>query len=80
MDLMDCRNEIDKIDQQIVQLFEQRMDIAKKVAEYKKSIGKQVLDPAREQQKIEAVMALCCNDFNRHGVRELFTVRNDHGE
>lgn len=73
MDLMDCRNEIDKIDQQIVQLFEQRMDIAKKVAEYKKSIGKQVLDPAREQQKIEAVMALCCNDFNRHGVRELFT-------
>lgn len=36
MDLMDCRNEIDKIDQQIVQLFEQRMDIAKKVAEYKK--------------------------------------------
>lgn len=73
MDLQECRKEIDKIDKQIVELFEQRMEIAKKVAEYKKSIGKEVLDVAREKQKIESVTSLCSNDFNRHGVQELFT-------
>lgn len=73
MDLQQCREEIDKIDKQMVELFEQRMVIAKNVAEYKRSTGKEVLDLAREQQKIEAVMALTNNEFNRHGVAELFT-------
>lgn len=73
MDLQECRREIDKIDKQIVELFEQRMEISKKVAEYKISIGKEVLDLAREQQKIDSVMELCSNVFNRHGVQELFT-------
>lgn len=72
MDLQQCRDEIDRIDKEIVKLFEERMEISKNVAEYKKSTGKEVLDRAREKQKIEAVTALSSNDFNRHGISELF--------
>ena len=34
-DLETCRKEIDAIDQQIIQLFEQRMNVAKDVVTYK---------------------------------------------
>lgn len=73
IDLQKCREEIDQIDQKIVDLFEKRMKVSMKVAEYKIGTGKQVLDQAREQQKLDAVEALVEGEFNRHGVREIFT-------
>ncbi len=73
VDLQKCREDIDKIDRQIVELFEQRMKVSTAVAEYKISTGKQVLDKEREEQKLNAVEALVTSEFNRHGVRELFS-------
>ena len=35
MDLTQLRKDIDEIDRQLVELYEQRMDICKRVAEYK---------------------------------------------
>ena len=40
MDLTDLREQIDGIDQQIVELYERRMDISRQVAEYKIETGK----------------------------------------
>lgn len=71
-DLTELRQEIDRIDREIVRLFEQRMDVCRKVAEYKIANGKKVLDRSREQQKLESLGALAHGDFNRHGVQELF--------
>ena len=71
-DLAELRLEIDKIDRQMVELFEQRMGISREVAEYKVAVGKRILDKERENQKIEAVNALTHNEFNRHGVEELY--------
>ena len=71
-DLAELRLEIDKIDRQMVELFEQRMDVSREVAEYKVSVGKRILDKERENQKIEAVKALTHSEFNRHGVEELY--------
>ncbi|MDD3659873.1 MAG: prephenate dehydratase [Lachnospiraceae bacterium] len=71
-DLSDLRNKIDEIDQNIVSLYEQRMDISKKVAEYKISTGKKVFDQEREAAKLRSVKELTHNDFNKHGVEELF--------
>ena len=51
-DLERYRDEIDEIDSEIVRLFEKRMKVSEEVAEYKIKTGKQVLDPARESQKI----------------------------
>ena len=49
LDLNEIRNNIDKIDSQLVELFEERMKLTTEVAEYKIETGKKVLDPAREK-------------------------------
>ncbi len=71
-DLSKCRSEIDEIDRQLVELYEKRMEVSEKVAAYKIATGKKVLDQEREKQKLEVVQALAGNDFNKHGVKELF--------
>ncbi len=72
MDLLELRERIDTIDAQIVELYEQRMEISRQVAEYKISTGKRVLDRQREQEKLSRVRALTHNEFNSCGIRELF--------
>ena len=46
-DLLDIRKDIDKIDEQIVKLYEERMKLTSDVAEYKINTGKQVFDKER---------------------------------
>lgn len=72
MDLLELRNQIDEIDEQIVQLYEKRMDISSQVADYKIENGKKVFDREREAQKLQKVRSLTHNDFNSHGIQELF--------
>lgn len=72
LDLQKLREEIDKIDKQIVNLYESRMDICKKVAEYKIETGKKVFDRVREEEKIRKVKALTSDEFNSRAVEELF--------
>lgn len=71
-DLQESRKEIDHIDNEIVKLFERRMDVCKDVAEYKLSTGKAVLDRKRELDKIMTLKGKATNDFYAHGVEELF--------
>ncbi len=54
-DLLEIRNRIDSIDAQICDLFAQRMDCTREVAEYKKSVGKPILDRGRERAKLADV-------------------------
>ena len=72
MDLLELRGRIDEIDQQIVALYEKRMEVSEQVAKYKIETGKRVFDKAREEEKIQKVKSLTHNDFNSHGVEELF--------
>lgn len=72
MDLSALREQIDEIDGRIVELYESRMEAARQVAEYKIENGKQVFDKAREEEKLSRVKALTHNEFNSHGVGELF--------
>ena len=72
MDLLQLRDQIDEIDQKIVELYERRMDVCKQVAEYKIENGKKVFDRQREQEKLNKVKSLTHNEFNGHGVVELF--------
>ncbi len=72
MDLAGLREQIDAIDSQIVELYEKRMDISRQVAEYKIETGKKVFDKAREEEKLRNVKALTHNEFNSHGIEELF--------
>lgn len=72
IDLEKLRSEIDVIDRQIVDLFEKRMKICGEVAEFKIETGKKVFDRDREKSKIETLTQLTHNDFNKHGIEELF--------
>ena len=71
-DLQELRKQIDQIDQEMVRLFEARMDVCRQVAEYKIANGKKVLDRSRELEKLDTLGGMAHNDFNRHGIRELF--------
>ena len=55
MDIKELRNEIDQIDDQIVKLFGQRMDVASRIADYKKEHNLPIFVPAREREKLQDV-------------------------
>lgn len=73
MDLTEIRKQLDQIDSRIVELYTERMNICREVAEYKIATGKPVLDKKRERQKIETVSNLAPAEY-RQGVEELFTL------
>ena len=72
MDLLELRDKLDVIDEQIVELYERRMEICRQVAEYKIGVGKKVFDKQREMEKLAKVKSLTHNEFNSHGIEELF--------
>lgn len=53
MDLMDYRQIMDDIDDQLVALFRQRMETVREIAAYKKEHGLPVLDALRERAKVK---------------------------
>ena len=73
MDLSQLRGEIDRIDSQIVELYEQRMEVSSAIADYKIANGKKVFDKEREKEKIQAVKSLTHSEFNSIGIEELFS-------
>lgn len=59
MDLLDLRKKIDEIDDKIIPLLLERMDISKKVAEYKVKNGLPVLNEKREKEILDDVREKC---------------------
>jgi chorismate mutase/prephenate dehydratase len=51
--LEECRLKIDAIDNEIIRLYEERMEAVKDIAEYKIENGLEVLDPSREKTMLE---------------------------
>lgn len=56
--LEELRQEIDKIDQELLGLFVKRMDVCSQVADYKRTVGMPILDVKREKEVLEAKMKL----------------------
>lgn len=55
MELTELRQQIDSIDDQLVQLFCQRMEVAAQIAECKKRSGTPIYVPVREREKLQDV-------------------------
>lgn len=55
MDLNELRQEIDQIDDQLVKLFCQRMDVAARVADYKRENNLPIFHPGRERAILQKV-------------------------
>lgn len=55
MNLEELRQEIDRIDDEMVRLFGTRMEVAAQIADYKKEHDLPILQPARERAKLQDV-------------------------
>lgn len=73
MDLNELRLEIDKIDNQLVQLFIQRMEIAAQIANYKKEHNLPICAPAREAEKLRDVAQKAGPDLDAY-VKRLYEL------
>lgn len=58
-DIDQLRNKIDEITLEMIKLLKSRTDIARKIGEIKKNLGKQVTDETREQHLRNKVVSLC---------------------
>ena len=56
-DLLACRDDIDRIDNQIIKLLEERMDVANDIAEYKLVHNQSIVDATREHAKLVKLRA-----------------------
>lgn len=58
MNLEECRKEIDRLDKELTNLLEQRMQVVAKVAAYKKENHMEIFDPRRERQVLDKIGAM----------------------
>ena len=70
--LEEYRKEIDLIDKEIIALFERRMDVVKKVGEYKKENNLEILNIKREEEVIEKNISNLKNEKYKDAGRKLF--------
>ncbi len=71
-DLSFIREDIDKVDREIIDLLERRMGLALEVAKYKNSTGKPIYDRQREDEKIDKIRGMASTDFNAEALAEIF--------
>lgn len=64
MDITQLREKIDNIDDQLVNLFTQRMEITRDIAAYKKENNLPIYVPARERQKLQEAAKLAGPDMD----------------
>ena len=72
VDLEESRKKIDEIDEKILALFKERMAVTTDVAAYKRSTGKRVFDPVREDEKIKNLSAMVEDGFYQTAVEAVF--------
>jgi chorismate mutase/prephenate dehydratase len=72
-DLREIRQRIDKIDKELVGLFEERMECAKSVADFKRGKGMAIYDKVREEEKLENLSAMVEGKFLKRSIKELFS-------
>ncbi len=66
MELKDLRQQIDSIDAQLVELFHQRMDVSRDIAQCKKAEGRRVYDPVREREKLAEIAEASGEDMREY--------------
>lgn len=70
--LEELRQQLDEIDNEIVRLYEKRMEVCGEVGDYKIEAGRKVVDRAREKDKLQDVAAKVNGAFNKKGIQELY--------
>ena len=77
MDILELRNEIDVIDRELVEIFCRRMEVAAKIADYKKEHNLPISHPGRELEVLQKVSELAgaeLGDYARDLYSEIFKI------
>lgn len=72
LDLDELRFELDELDRDLVALYQKRMNICAKVAQYKIMNNKDILDVKREKEKIASVKGLVSGEYEGFAVEQLY--------
>ena len=72
--LLELREKLDVIDEQIVELYEKRMAICEEVGNIKIEAGLEIFDKQREKEKLAAVTANAKDDFHKKAISDLFEL------
>ncbi|MBP3377129.1 MAG: chorismate mutase, partial [Clostridia bacterium] len=67
------REDIDKIDRELVELFCRRMETASGIAEYKRESGMAVYDPIREREKLAAVANMAEDGMDSY-IKQIYSL------
>lgn len=70
--LLELRDQLDVIDDQIVELYEKRMAICEQVGDIKINAGRKIFDKQREKEKLAAVSSKVDDVFLKKGITELY--------
>ena len=76
MDINELRNDIDKIDKELVALIGKRMETAAKIGQYKRENNLPVYDPARERELFSKVGEMAGEEFSSY-TRVLYSTMTD---
>lgn len=76
-DIKELRKIIDAIDDEMIPLFERRMDVAKEVAEYKRAAGATVLQSGREKEVLDLAVKRLNNKEYANEARDFMTAVMD---
>lgn len=73
MSMENYRNEINRIDGEIVRLFIERMETVKKIGQYKKENNLPVRDPVRERKMLDAITELAGTEYE-NSISQLYSM------
>ena len=66
MDIKELRDQIDRIDEELIKLYAERMAVSSKIADYKRENGLPVLDHKRERELLAKISALSGPELERY--------------
>ena len=72
MDIQELRNRIDRVDDELVRLYGERMELAREIGRYKRENGIPVLDTERERNLLNRVGEKAGKENENGGGRRLF--------
>ena len=67
------RDEIDRVDEKIVSLLQNRQDIAAQIGQIKGGLGDETFDPAREKKVLRHVTSANNENLSKDAIRRIFT-------
>ena len=71
MDIQELRTQIDRVDDELIRLYGERMELTRQIGRYKRERGIPVLDTERERNLLNRVGEKA-GEENENGVRALF--------